>query len=134
MKSKTFLLGIMICFLAGCSGGGSTPGDDLFIPDISNQWVSSRTSIFFFNADKTNVNESTFTGEEEGTRTVDGQEISYNDDFNGHFKNYDISFTFTEGPDSLVTYSGKFVKGSNPLKMQLKGTNGKTLTITRQPN
>jgi hypothetical protein len=76
-----------------------------------------------FRADKTGVNTSTFVGQETSGAVADG--------LAGSFTNYNISFTFKKGTDADVTYSGKVVKGSNPLQMQLKGTNGVSLTLTK---
>jgi hypothetical protein len=125
MKSKILILSVLTSILLGCSTSGDNSvmsGDDLFIPDITNQWTSSRGTFFNFDPDKTNVNQSTFTGQEEGAT---------DDNFNGKFKNYAVQFTFTTGNDTGVTYSGSFVKGSNPLVMKLKGSNGENLTLTQ---
>ena len=132
MKTKVLLLiavtGLLLTGLSinSCSpndDGGSTI-NDLFIPDFSNEWLSNRTDvIFFFNPDTTNVNQGTFGGSEQ---TDSGNFI-----VSGKFKNYDVQFTFTNGAESGVTYSGKFVKSSTTLEMQLKGTNGKKLNLTK---
>lgn len=95
---------------------------DIFIPNVSNQWTSDRGSRFFFNPDERDVNESNFTGSEQSTII---------DEFSGHFKNYDITFTFTEGDEKEVKYTGKFIKGSNPLRIEVTGTNGKKIKITQ---
>ena len=124
MKSKIWLCGVFVMLFAGCSGN-KDGGDDIFIANVSNAWNSSRSSTFIFNPDKTGVNESNFTGQELDNSNNDNE-------FSGSFKNYDIHFKFTSGNDAGVTYTGKFVKGSDPLKMQLKGTNGVSLTITKQ--
>ena len=125
MKSKFLFWGILSCFLIGCSGNSDmvTPVPDVFIPDVSNTWNSSRSSTFFFTADKTGVNTSNFVGQESSGAVADS--------LAGSFTNYNINFTFKKGTDAGVTYTGKFVKGSNPLQMQLKGTNGVSLTLTK---
>jgi len=124
MKKRNVLYGIlMVIIMAGCSGS-SDPTDDIFIANVSNAWTSNRNSRFLFNADKNDVSQSNFNGEEDD---VDGNV----NNMNGAFNNYDIHFTFTDGVENGVTYTGKFVKGSNPLKMIVKGTNNITLTITK---
>lgn len=95
---------------------------EVFIPNIANQWESSRGSFFFFSPAQTDVSESTFTGNEQNGTT---------DDFTGKFKNYDIEFTFSNGNESGVRYIGKFVKNSNPLKIDVKGANGVRLILTQ---
>lgn len=97
---------------------------EIFVPNISNQWTSNRNSFFFFLPDSTNVRSSTFNGNE--------NRDANQDQFVGNFKDYDIEFTFTSGPDKDVKYKGKFIKGSSPLKISAKGTNGETLEILRQ--
>jgi hypothetical protein len=121
-------LGVFLLFLLAACGGGASNADvteDVFIPNVSNQWLSSRGTTFFFNPERTGVNESAFDGFEQDTITFENLE------FTGKFKNYDIEFTFTSGPDSAIKYTGKFLKGSNPLKMRVTGTNNVTLEITQ---
>jgi len=113
---------LCLCFLlivSGCKGDG---GDilDIFIPNISNVWKSSRNTRFFFNPDKSGVNETTFSGSEQNGTT---------EDLTGKFKNYDVEFTFINGDEEGVKYTGKFIKGSNPLRLEVKGTNNVNLVI-----
>ena len=124
MKNRILLIAFFALVAAGCSKGGDDSLNDVFIPDVSNQWLSSRGTSFVFNADKTGVNQSTFNGFETSDQD--------SNNFSGSFKNYNISFKFSSGTESGVTYSGNFVKGSSPLKMQVKGSNGVSLTLTRQ--
>lgn len=99
---------------------------EVFVPNISNQWESSRNTKFFFVAAKDSVSESTFTGNEQ-------DENFETTDLEGKFKNYDVEFTFTSGPEDGVKYTGKFLKNSNPLQMKVTGTNGQSITITQVP-
>lgn len=126
MKTLT-LVAMLFLLMTGCSSDdGDSIIDDLFIPNVSNQWESDRNSTFFFNPKdgKTNVNESDFTGSEQ----------TEDDSFKlaGHFKNYDINFTFSEGPETGVKYTGKFIKGSNPLRIEVSGTNNKKIKIIQK--
>jgi hypothetical protein len=125
MKTKLIIPICLIFMAIGCGkDGGSII--DLFIPNLSNQWISNRNSNFFFLPEQDNVSESNFNGNEVANDDGVAQP------FTGHFKNYDISFKFEDGPRKGETYSGKLIKGSNPLRMELKGdkTSGK-LIITR---
>jgi len=122
MKKRNVLYGILMIMVVGCSGASVIP--DLFVANVSNAWTSDRNSRFLFNADKNDVSQSNFNGEE------DDKDGNVNN-MNGAFNNYDIHFTFTNGAENGVTYTGKFVKGSNPLQMIVKGTNNITLTITK---
>jgi len=113
----------MITSLISCSGDGGLL--DLFIPNLSNQWESNRETFFFFFADERDVNESTLTGSEQN----DDGEIR---NFTGRFKDYDIEFTFLEGPEKGVKYTGKFIKDSDPLVIKVTGTNGVKLQIVQR--
>lgn len=99
---------------------------EVFVPNISNQWESSRNTKFFFVAAQDSVSESTLTGNEQ-------DENFETFDLEGSYKNYDVEFTFTSGPEDGVKYTGKFLKNSNPLQMKVTGTNGQSITITRIP-
>lgn len=118
---RKLCLVLMVSLAMAC--GEDSPVDELFIPNIDNAWNSSRNSIFVTSAEKKDVNESDFTGTE-----TDSNGDSF--DLTGHFKNYDVEFTFTNGPEANVKYSGRFVKGSDPLKMSVTGSNGVSLTLT----
>ena len=121
---KKLILATLLVSLIACSSDDSNIIEDLFIPNVSNQWESDRNTTFFFNPAKTNVNESDFTGSEQGSN--ESFELS------GHFKNYDITFTFSEGPEDGVKYTGKFIKGSNPLTIKVTGTNGEKIEIKQK--
>jgi hypothetical protein len=108
---------------SSCDGSGL---EDIFLPNISNLWQSTRSSTFFFSDYTDNVSESSFKGKEE-----DGVIAARN--FTGKFKNYDVELTYINGPENNVKFTGQFVKGSNPLQMKFTGTNGVNLTLTRQP-
>lgn len=120
LPRKLYLM-LMLSLAIAC--GEDSPVDELFIPNIDNAWNSSRNSTFVTSADKKDVNESDFTGNE-----TDSNGDSF--DLTGHFKNYDVEFTFTNGPEAGVKYTGRFVKGSDPLKMNVTGSNGVSLTLT----
>lgn len=122
MKTKILCASCLLFIAFGCGKDGSNPILDVFIPNLSNQWVSSRNTNFFFLPDKDKVNESTFFGNEQ-----DGASIP----FKGSYKNYDINFTFEDGPEKGVKYTGKFIKNSKPLRMEVKGSNGVSLVITK---
>lgn len=122
MKTKILFISCVFFMILSCGKNKSDPIEDLFIPNLSNQWESSRNTNFFFLADKDNVNESTFLGNEQTGAT---------NQFLGSFKNYDIKFTFQDGPDKGVKYTGKFIKNSKPLQMKVKGSNGVELVITK---
>lgn len=104
--------------MVSCAKDGDT--NQTFIPNISNQWTSSRgTNFFFFNYTQ-NVNTSAFEGNEQpGTLH-----------FTGSFTNYDINFTFDADPKNK--YTGKFVKDSNPLQINVTDSKGVKLTLTKQ--
>lgn len=112
---------LMVSLAIAC--GDDSPLDELFIPNIDNAWNSSRNSTFVTSAENRDVNESDFTGTE-----TDSNGDAF--DLTGHFKNYDVEFTFTNGPEANVKYTGRFVKGSDPLKMNVTGSNGVSLTLT----
>lgn len=121
--SKLFSGAMLLLMLFSCSDSNDpSPLADLFVPNLSNQWASSRNSFFFFTADAKGrgTNKSTFTGSEQK---------GGNDDLTGSYENYDVQFTFDV---SKVTYKGKFIKGSDPLRMELKGTDGESLTLIQQ--
>jgi hypothetical protein len=118
---KKVMFATLLFLLVGC-GSDDNILADIFIPNVSNQWTSDRGSRFFFNPDERDVNESDFTGSEQNGN---------NFEFSGHFKNYDITFTFNEGNEIGVKYTGKFIKGSNPLRIKVTGTNGETIEITQ---
>jgi len=111
---------IVVAFLVCCKGGLG----GLFIPNVSNQWVSDRNTTFNFSPAKTGVNESTFIGFE--NTDLESSNL------NGQFNNYDLSFKFTSGPETDIVYTGNFVKGSNPLKIKVTGSNGKRIEITQR--
>ena len=123
---RKLCLMLLCSLLLAIACGDDSPIDELFIPNIDNAWSSSRGTTFVTSAETKDVNESDFTGNETDTN---GDSF----DLTGHFKNYDVNFTFTAGPESGVTYTGKFVKGSAPLKMNVKGSNGVSLTLTMFP-
>jgi phosphoheptose isomerase len=122
MKKKNLLYGILLLLIVAC--GGAEAIADLFVANLSNDFTSSRSSSFIFSPAKTGVNESDFTGQELDASGVDKE-------FSGHFLNYDIHFTFTSGPEKDVTYTGKFVKGSDPETIKLTGSNGQPLTLIK---
>lgn len=123
MKSKYLLL-LAIIFLAitipNCSKDSA--GVDVFIPNLSNAWEDAANNNFYnFQNYQPNVNESDFDGFDNN-----------NGAFTGHFKNYDIYFTFSEGAEQGVTYSGQILK-SDPSVMNLTGNPGnKKITLKRQ--
>jgi hypothetical protein len=126
MKAKLsmtiFILAAIMLF--SCSKDASVL--DIFIPNLSNQWVSDRNTNFFFNPDDPDKkNEATFTGSEQNPGTGDVFQLT------GKYKNYDVEFTFTEGPETGVTYTGKFIKNSNPLRMEMKAPGNIKVTITQ---
>ena len=122
MRKRKFVHGILIFALIGC--GGAEAIADLFVANLSNDYKSTRNSTFLFSPKATNVNESDFTGTEQDTSNIQK-------DFAGHFSNYDIHFQFTSGPEKNVTYTGKFIKGSNPTRIVLTGSNNQPLTLTK---
>ncbi|MBE7176378.1 MAG: hypothetical protein INR69_08255 [Mucilaginibacter polytrichastri] len=119
-------LALFVLILSACGRDSGVSPDESFIPDISGGFSSSRSpsTSLFFQPEKTGVNTSAFIGLEQPAGSA----------FSGTFTNYTISFTFSDGPEKGITYSGKFVKNSNPLKMEVKGTNNVSLTLTRIPN
>jgi len=122
---KLFTTLVVIISLTSCSGDGGIL--DLFVPNLSNRWESNRGTFFFFTADERDVNESTLTGNEQN---------NFGDihNFTGRFKDYDIEFTFLEGPEKDVKYTGKFIKDSDPLTIKVTGTNGAKLEIVQRLN
>jgi hypothetical protein len=118
LRKKYF---IPFVFLAAACGAEGLSG--VFIPNIGNDWTSSRNSLIVITPKDTGVNESDFQGNE-------SDDTSFAN-FKGHFKNYDVNFTFDDGRDAGVKYSGQFVKDSKPLQMRVTGTNGVSLTITK---
>ena len=127
MKAKSSMAVLMLAatMVFSCSKDASVL--DIFIPNLSNQWVSDRNTNFFFNSDDPdkNKNESTFTGNEQNPDTGDVFQLT------GKYKNYDVEFTFTEGPEKGITYTGKFIKNSNPLRMEMKAPGNVKVTITQ---
>jgi hypothetical protein len=125
---KKVMFATLLFLLVGC-GSDDNILADIFIPNVSNQWTSDRGSRFFFNPDERDVNESDFTGSEQ----TDVEDVNGDDFFelSGHFKNYDITFTINGGLEQGVKYTGKFIKGSNPLRIEVTGTNGKKIKITQ---
>ena len=119
---KIFLASLLL--LSAACADDDTGIDGLFIPNVSNQWTSNRNSIFFFNTESTNVSESTFTGNEQPLDNNDVYELE------GSFKNHDIEYTFTSGPETGVKYTGKFIEGAS-LKIKATGSNGNKVEITR---
>lgn len=122
MRKRRFMYGALIFALIGCGGADAIP--DLYVADLSNDYKSSRGSTFLFSPKASNVHESDFTGTEQDASNVEK-------DFTGHFSNYDINFQFTSGPEKGVTYTGKFIKGSNPTRIVLTGSNSQPLTLTK---
>ena len=126
---KKLMFAMLLLIIGACCSDGDSLIEEMFIPNVSNQWTSDRNSRFFFNPSNTKVNESDFLGSEQTTiADVNGETFF---EHSGHFKNYDINFTFTTGEDKGVKYSGKFIKGSNPLRIEVTGTNGKKIVITQ---
>lgn len=127
MKQKLLqkTLGLVLVLVAACS-----PDDalEIFIPNISNLWFSDRNSTFTLSPAQQNVNEGTFTGVESDDNTGNDYNLS------GNFKNYDISFTFSNGPEAGRTYSGQFVKDANPQRMSLRRTDDATKTLVLRQN
>ena len=125
---KKIILATFLFLIAGCSSddGGFL---DLFIPNISNQWESDRDSKFFFNPENTGVSESNFIGSEQTANADENGETFF--EFTGRFKNYDIEFTFTNGTEKGIKYTGHFIKGSNPLRIEVTGTNKKKVKIVQ---
>ncbi len=117
---KIFLVKACLLFLlissCGTSGGGIA---DLFIPNFSNLWASSRGTNFQFVPNASNVPSGTLTGDEDGIP------------FTGSFNSYKVEFTFTSGAENGVKYSGKIIKDSDPVKMELTGTNNVQLTLVK---
>lgn len=122
---KLYTTLLLTILLTSCSGDGGLL--DLFVPNLSNQWESNRGTFFFFTADERDVNESTLTGNEQSN-------VGDIHNFTGRFKDYDIEFTFLEGPEKNVKYTGKFIKESDPLTIKATGTNGVKLEIVQRLN
>jgi hypothetical protein len=123
MKTKLITLFTAILIVIACGKDG---GLGFFIPNFSNLWFSDRNSTFDFDIQNPNTNESDFSGTE--SNNDDGSR----GDLTGHYKNYDVSFTFINGKDSGVTYKGRFVKDVEPLTMKVTGDkNGVLLTISK---
>jgi uncharacterized protein YxeA len=126
MKAKLSMVILILASIMVFSCSKDASVLDIFIPNLSNQWVSDRNTNFFFNPDDPEKkNEATFTGSEQNPGTGDVFQLT------GKYKNYDVEFTFTEGSETGVTYTGKFIKNSNPLRMELKAPGNKKLTITQ---
>ncbi|MBC7745529.1 MAG: hypothetical protein H7096_10535 [Flavobacterium sp.] len=118
MRTKLLTMTCLLLFLmTGCGDDGAV--SNLFIPDFSNNWESSRLTVFQFKPDALNVNKGNFNGDEDGSL------------FTGSFNSYDINFTFSSGSEAGTTYSGKFVKDSKPLQMIVKKPGGADLTIKK---
>ena len=119
MKTKLlFKACLLFILITGCGGGGGGIAD-LFFPNFSNLWSSTRGTQFQFAPTQTNVSKGDFIGDEDG------------ETFTGSFNNLNINFTFTSGAENGVKYSGQFIKKDNPTTMKVKGTNNVELTITR---
>lgn len=106
MLASLFIFTIISC-------GKSGPLE--FIPNLSNTWTNKAdaTNTFFFFPAQDNTNKTTFTGNANppgGAPQVQ---------FSGSFENVDIEFTYTSGAQSGKRYTGKFVRDSNPLRMEL---------------
>jgi hypothetical protein len=109
MKKLTSLSSaIILLFLVfagqGCSKGGGDGG--IFLPDLSLTWynkadATNENKFFFFNV-TSNVNTSTFNGNE--NPIGGGGQIS----FAGSFTNHQIQFTYdnNSGAKSGKSYSG----------------------------
>jgi hypothetical protein len=122
MKTKIFLFIGLLYLLIACKKDGGV----FFIPNFPNDWESNRNSFFQFTPGELDVNESTLTG------TEFSNEDGTFSDFTGSFKNYDVNFTFLNGKDEGIKYSGKFIKDSSPLQMRVTGDkNGEVLILTR---
>lgn len=118
-------LGLLLALLTACSADDVL---EIFVPNISNLWFSDRNSSFTLTPAQQNVNEGSFTGVESDDNTGDEYNLS------GSFKNYDISFTFSSGPEAGRTYSGQFVKDANPQRMNLRRNDDATRTLVLQQN
>ena len=120
-SGRNLLLSGIVLLTIACGAEGLS---GLFVPNIGNDWTSSRNSLFVITPQDTGVNRSTLEGNESTDSTFDN--------FHGSFENYDVQFTFEDGKDAGVTYKGQFVKNSQPLKMVVTGDkNNETLTITK---
>ena len=98
--STIVMLSVIILFAPGCSKNG----DSIFLPDLSAQWTNKADSnnTFFFLPAKTNVNTSTFDGNE---NPGDGSAQIH---FTGSFTNSKIQFTYdnSSGSKSGKTFTG----------------------------
>jgi hypothetical protein len=111
------MIGFIVAISINCN---KTSGVDIFIPNLSNTWLNTANDdVFFFKDYQENVNESDFNGFD-----------NLNGNLTGHFKNYDIHFTFSEGAEQGVTYTGQFLK-EDPSIMKLKDDNGNEITLER---
>jgi hypothetical protein len=129
MKKRNFIatiamLSLVILFHINCSEGGDT----VFLPDLGAQWTNKAdaTNTFFFLVANTNVNTSTFDGNE----NING---GGQDNFTGSFKNSNISFTYTS-TTLTVSKRGKSYSGTindNSTVMTLSGSLG-SLTLQKQ--
>jgi len=97
-----------------------------FIPNLSNTWENTAdvTNTFSFFPAATNTNKSTFTGNANPPGGLPQVQ------FAGSFENEDIEFTYTSGAQNGKSYSGKFIRDSNPLRMELK-SGAETLVLER---
>jgi hypothetical protein len=130
MKKINFIatlatLSLVILFHTGCSTGGDT----IFLPDLSAQWTNKAdaSNSFFFLVANSNVNSSTFDGNE-NIGGGGGQ-----DNFTGSFKNSNITFTYTS-TTLTVSKRGKSYSGTinnNSTVMTLSGSLG-SLTLQKQ--
>ena len=112
-QRTVFLVFVTAFFFApGCGSKGLTD----FIPNLSNTWQNKAdaTNTFFFFPAQTNTNMSTFTGNV--NPPGGGSQIH----IAGSFENENVEFTYTDGPNTGKKYSGKFIKNSNPFRMELK--------------
>ena len=116
MKTKKILFACFVMVaLTGCGKDGGIA--NLFIPNFSNLWKSSRETFFTFKPDDANLSSGKLSGDEDG-RT-----------FKGSYDNYDIKFSFDN--EQAIIYTGQIIKDSKPLSMKVKGTNNVELTITK---
>jgi len=121
-KRRNFIAAIgifsmIILFHSSCSSGGDT----VFLPDLGAQWTNKAdaSNTFFFLVANTNVNTSTFDGNE----NING---GGQDNFTGSFKNSSITFTYTSTTLTVSkrgkTYSGTI--NNNSTVMTLSGSLG----------
>jgi hypothetical protein len=117
MKKNSIIpiVAILMLVTSGIQCGKDDPGG-VFIPDLSAvPWVNKAdaTNTFFFLVPQTNVNTSTFTGNENPI----GGGAQYR--FSGSFNNHDIQFTYdnNSGAKSNKSYSGTINDASNVITL-----------------